>query len=123
MHVAIDEVTWNEVNDFIGQSEQYIEKFRYIVDGIVEGRKLTDLFDKEKISNKCKDVWAMKFFKGGSNGRLYCKKVKDGDNITVIVASKPLWKKKNQKNGDKEINLIEAVASFEYNIIYEESIW
>lgn len=55
-------------------------------------------------------------FKGSQNTRIYCKEVKQKDKTLVIVTSELLPKKKNQKNKEKEINLIEKVADYDYQI-------
>jgi len=106
-----------EIFAYINQSPNHTKKFRHILDVILEGHKVPDIFDKEDINEQCKDVWAMKFFKGGTNDRIYCKEVRTADSMYVIVTSELLLKKKNNKNQQREKNLILKVAGYEYTII------
>jgi len=55
-------------------------------------------------------------FKGNLNPRIYCKEVKLRDKTLVIIASELHSSKKNKKNKSKEINLINKVGSYEYEI-------
>jgi hypothetical protein len=58
----------------------------------------------------------MKLFKGGDNDRIYCKQISIGNKIFVVIAAELHVKKKTQKNSSKEINIIETVATYEYEI-------
>jgi hypothetical protein len=91
------------------------KKFELICSTILSGIKNPELYDKEDINNRCKNVTAMKL-KSKQNTRIYCQEVKQKDKTLVIVTSELLPKKKNQKNKDKEINLIEKVAGYDYQI-------
>jgi len=55
-------------------------------------------------------------FKGRENARIYCKEVKQKNKTLIVITSELLPKKKNQKNLQKEINLIEKVAGYDYEI-------
>ena len=116
-HIAVDMENEQEIFAYINQSPNHTKKFRHILDVILEGHKVPDIFDKEDINEQCKDVWAMKFFKGGTNDRIYCKEVRTADSMYVIVTSELLLKKKNNKNQQREKNLILKVAGYEYTII------
>jgi hypothetical protein len=80
------------------------------------GHKNTDLYDKEDINEKCKDVTTMKFFKGQENDRLYCKEQRTAEGIFIIVTAELHLRKKNTKLSNKEISIIEKIASYEYEI-------
>lgn len=56
----------------------------------------------------------MKPLKGKLNPRIYCKEVTSEDKVRIVVCCELLEKKKSQKNTHKEINLIEKVATYEY---------
>ncbi len=56
----------------------------------------------------------MKFFKEQENNRLYCKEVTRDDKVFVVIMVELRLKKKSQKLRQKEINIIEKVASYEY---------
>ena len=83
---------------------------------ILEGHKNTDLYDKEDINGKCKDVTAMKFFKGQENDRIYCKEQKTKNGIFIIVTAEIFLRKKNDKVTKKEIPIIQKIANYEYEI-------
>lgn len=81
----------------------------------MEGHKNSDLYDKENINEKCKDITAMKFFKGQENDRIYCKELKM-KGVFIIVTAELYEKKKSQKLTKKEISIIEKIAEYEYKI-------
>lgn len=118
--IAIDEEHYDEILKFVLQDERYIKKFKLIVDLILEGHRNCDLFDKEDIDASCKDVYAMKFFKGQENARVYCKRQKVDGVTTVYVAAVVLSRKKNQKNSKKEVAIIRKVAGYTYDEIVED---
>lgn len=113
-HIAVDSENAGEILQFLKENNLY-KKFDLICTTILSGIRNTDLYDKEDINDKCKNVTAMKF-KGSQNTRIYCKEVKQKDKTLVVVTSELLPKKKNQKNKEKEINLIEKVADYDYQI-------
>ncbi len=59
----------------------------------------------------------MKFFKGQSNDRIYCKELTIEDKTFVIILAELLEKKKTQGINQKVKDLIEKVADYEYEII------
>jgi hypothetical protein len=113
-HIAVDSENADEILQFLKENNLY-KKFDLICTTILSGIRNTDLYDKEDINDKCKNVTAMKF-KGSQNTRIYCKEVKQKDKTLVVVTSELLPKKKKQKNKEKEINLIEKVADYDYQI-------
>lgn len=112
--IAIDESNSEEILAFLNE-KNLNKKFVLICETILQGLKNTDLYDKEDINTKCKQVTAMKF-KSKQNARLYCKEMKSDDKVLIVIVSELLEKKKNQKNQQKEINLIEKVAIYEYEL-------
>jgi len=115
--LAIDVENSERIKEYLTRSDQHKKKFQYIVNHIFDRLKNRDIYDKEEISNKAKGVTAMKFFKGGSNDRIYCREMTHGDKTFVVIAAELLEKKKNQKINQKQRNLIEKVGSYEYEII------
>ena len=113
-HIAVDTENWGEILLFL-KSKKLVKKFDLICNVIFSGLRNTELYDKEDINNKCKQVTAMKF-KGSVNARIYCKEVKQKNKTLVIITSELLENKKNQKNQHKEIHLIEKVANYDYEI-------
>ena len=113
--MCIDNQNEKEILSYVSQSERHLKKFRHIVQLILEGHKNTDLYDKENVNEKSKDVTAMKFFKGQENDRIYCKEQKE-DNLYIIIAVEVYTKKKTQKITKKERPLIEKIANYDYQI-------
>ena len=111
----IDSQNKKEIIDYIQQSERHLKKWRHIVQLLLEGHKNTELYDKEDINNKCKDVTAMKFFKGQENDRIYCKEV-NTQGLFVIVQVELYLKKKGDKVSKKEKPIIKNIATYEYEI-------
>jgi len=87
----------------------------HIVELILNGHKNTDLYDKEDINGKCKDVTAMKFFKGQENDRIYCKEQNE-KGLFIIVTVELYLRKKTKKVSRKEVPVIEKIAEYEYKI-------
>ena len=112
--IAVDTINAKEIIQFL-EERKLKKKFALICQIILEGIKNTDLYDKENINGKCKQVTAIKF-KGNQNARIYCKEQKQKDKTLVIITSELLKSKKNQKNQQKEISLIEKVANYDYEI-------
>lgn len=114
--ICIDKENQEEILAYIRQSPRHTKKWLHIVQLILEGHKNTELYDKEEINEKCKDVTAMKFFKGQENDRIYCKEQKMEDGLYIIVTAEIYLKKKSEKVSKKEIPIIEKVAQYEYKI-------
>lgn len=115
--ICVDIHNWEEIFDYVNQDKKHIKKFKYICGVILDGHRNTDIYDKENINADCKDVTAMKFFKGSDNDRLYCKEVTLNDKTFVIIACELFKKKKSQKNNKKNIPIINKVGKSHYGII------
>lgn len=116
--VYIDEINKKNIIDLLSKDERYKKKFRLILQLLLDNHRNTELYDKENINDKCKDVYAIKLFKGQENHRIYCKQTNTGKNKTfVIILSELNLSKKTQKNSHKEISLIQKVATYEYEFI------
>ncbi len=114
--IYIDCNNKQEIENYLIQDEQHNKKWKTIAEVVLKGIRNTDLYDKEDINDKCKDVTAMKFFKRGNNDRIYCKEFTNGDKSRIVVASILHLKKKNQKNKAREITAINKVGETEYVI-------
>ena len=108
--ICVDVDEWKEIFEYINQDEKHKKKFRYICGIILDGHRNTDVYN-------CKDVTAMKFFKGNDNDRIYCKEVSLEDKTFVVIACRLLIKKKSQKNNKKTNPIINSVGKSEYEII------
>ena len=115
-NIAVDVANYRVIIGFISRDQRHQNKFKDICNIILNNLRNPDLYDKEDINEKCKNVTAMKFFKGQENARIYCQEIRRKGIDFVIVASELLERKKNKKNRQKEINIIEKVAGYEYEI-------
>jgi hypothetical protein len=114
--VCIDKENKKAILAYIYQSERHVKKFRHIVELILGGYKNTELYDKEDINEKAKNVTAMKFFKGQENDRIYCKEQRTADGLFIIVTAAIYPKKKTNKVSKKEIPIIKKIATYDYQI-------
>jgi len=113
--IYIDKINAEEILNYLTQDSRHKKKWEYIKNIILDNLRVTEVFDKEDINDNCKEIYAMKFFKGQENDRIYCKQVRDQkQHKYIIVASELHLKKKTVKNSKKEISIIEKVASYEY---------
>lgn len=119
--VALDDGAFNEIIKYIGQDQRHKNKFQDILNIILNNLKNRELYDKEDIDKDCKDVTAMKFFKGQENDRIYCKEIRRGDKTFVVVMGILHTEKTTTKNTAREKNLIRKVASYNYpdHLIYD----
>lgn len=102
--------------EYINQDERHKDKFRFITDILLGGHRNSKVYSKEEINEKCKDVTAMKFFKGQENDRIYCKELHTSDGTFIVVASVLYERKKTTKLTNKEIAEIEKVGGYSYEI-------
>ena len=114
--IYVDEENMEEIMAYIGQDDRHKNKFRYITAIILSGLRNTSLYDKEDINERCRDVTAMKFFKGQENDRIYCKEIHSSSGTHVIVAAILHQHKKSTKLTKKETSLIEKVGGYDYEI-------
>jgi hypothetical protein len=115
--LCVDVDNFDTIFNYINQDQKHKKKFMYITGIILDGHKNTDVYDKENINDKCKDVTAMKFFKGNSNDRIYCKEVSLEDKTYVIIACELYEKKKTQKNNNITKGIINKIGNETYEII------
>lgn len=114
--IYVDEQNADEILKYLEQDNRHKKKFKLIADLILQGLRNTDLYDKEDINKRCKDVTAMKFFKGQENDRIYCKEVNTEQKKFIVVASILYEKKKTTKISQKEKSIINKVGGYEYEI-------
>lgn len=114
--IYLDEENAKEIKAYLFRDNRHQKKFKFISDIILEGHKNSEVYDKENINDKCKDVTAMKFFKGQDNDRIYCKEIHTEEGIFIVVAAILYEKKKTKKLNKQQINLIEKVGGYDYEI-------
>ena len=114
--IYLDEANAEEINSYLTKDNRHKKKFHFISDIILGGHRNTEVYDKEEINDKCKDVTAMKFFKGQDNDRIYCKEIHSAEGTFIVVAAILYEKKKTQKLNQEQINIIEKVGGYNYEI-------
>ena len=114
--IYLDEENKDEIITYLMQDDRHRKKFKFISEIILENHKNSQVYDKEEINGKSKNVNAMKFFKGQDNDRIYCKEIHSNEGVFIVVAAILYRKKKTTKLNEQQINLIEKVAQFEYEI-------
>jgi len=114
--IYIDSINKEEILKYIKKDNRHHKKFLHITEIILGGFKNTDLYDKEDINEKCKDVTAMKFFKGQENDRIYCKEIHSATGTHIVVTSILHERKKGNELSSKEIAIIEKVGGYDYEI-------
>lgn len=114
--VCIDTDNAEEILEYINQDNRHRKKFRYIAELILRGLKNTELYDKENIDRKAKNVTAMKFFKGQENDRIYCKEQRIDDTTYVIICCELFRFKKSKSNDKKVKEIIKKISNYNYEI-------
>lgn len=114
--ICIDSQNAKELLAFLNKDERHIKKFRYIMELILRDIRNTELYDKENVNKKAKDVTAMKFFKGQENARIYCKEQRVNNKLFIIVCCEVVAAKKSQGNSKVIRSIIDKISSYEYEI-------
>lgn len=114
--IYIDLENKEEIMQYIKQDKRHLKKFKFITDIILGGHRNTEVYDKEDIDDKTKDVTVMKFFKGQENDRIYCKELKSKEGTYIVVTAVLHEKKKSKKLSSKEKNIIKKVGGYDYDI-------
>jgi hypothetical protein len=114
--IYLDEENAEEIKAYFFKDNRHKRKFQFISDIILGSHKNPDVYDKEDINDKCKDVTAMKFFKGQDNDRIYCKEIHSVEGTFIVVAAILYEKKKTQKLNQEQKNIIEKVGGYNYEI-------
>lgn len=107
IEIYVDESNYE---DILSTLESNKKKFRRILAQIDSGMYNNDLYGKEDISNKAKNVTAIKF-KGKNNERIYCKEFFLGNKKVVMIIA---IKKKTQKVNKELKNLLETIGGYDY---------
>lgn len=113
--IYIDEENANTIHSYLLQDDRHRKKFNHIIDIILGGLRNTSLYDKEDINQKCKNITAMKLFKGQENDRIYCKEITKRDKTFVVIVVELMKLKKQTRLTHREKNIIEKIAGYEYS--------
>lgn len=114
--ICIDKENGKQILKFLNKDERHKKKFRYIAELILRGLRNTELYDKENINSKAKNITAMKFFKGQENARIYCKEQRVNNKLYVVICCELLQSKKSQNNNKSIKSLINKISGYEYEI-------
>ena len=115
IELRIDEQNSEKILSFLKRKDKNgnlknKKKFTRILYTALQGKYNRDIYSKEEVSNKAKNVTAMKF-KGKENIRIGCKEIFcDGKKIIMVTE----FYKKTQKNSKREIAIYETIGGYEY---------
>lgn len=112
--IYVDIINKNEIMNYLNQDNRHLDKFRFISNIILEGLHNKKVYRKEAINEKCKDVYAMRFFVGQENDRIYCKQTNDNNGIHIVIMAILHEGKKSDDLSSKEISLIEKIGGYLY---------
>ncbi|MCU7526221.1 MAG: hypothetical protein HF308_17230 [Ignavibacteria bacterium] len=98
--------------EILGYLEEREKKFKMIMFQILSFRYDDDLYGKEEVSDKAKNVTAMKFKMGKKeNVRIYCKEFSIAGKKIVMITK---IEKKTQKVNKALKQLLETIGGYEY---------
>lgn len=117
IEIWIDEKNGKEILDLIFEEDNSgnpirLEKWMTILHSIYSLKPKNELYGREDVSYKAKDVKAMKFKKHkGNNWRIYCKEYNLENKKIIMISS---YDKKEQKISKKLKNKLETIGRYEY---------
>ncbi|MFA8342049.1 MAG: hypothetical protein ACEPO8_03650 [Rhodothermaceae bacterium] len=108
----VDEETSGDILKFL-RDKGNSKKFNRILFEVLSNRYNDDLYRKENVSDKAKDVTAMKFLnKSVENARIYCKEFILDDKKVVMITH---YQKRKQKIDSKLRAQLEKIGGYEYD--------
>jgi len=114
--ICIDSQNANSLLSFLNKDDRHRKKFRYITELILRNIRNTELYDKENINKRAKNITAMKFFKGQENARIYCKEQRINNQLFIVVCCELVESKKSQSNNKSIRSIIDKISNYEYEI-------
>lgn len=114
--IFLDTENSQEIYAYLNRDKRHQKKFKFIADIILGSHKNPNIYDKEDINEYCKDVTAMKFFKGQENDRIYCKEISTPDGMFIVVCAILYEGKKSKKLTQAQKNIIIKVGGYQYEI-------
>ncbi len=114
--IYIDEDNYEEIKSYLYKDDRHKKKFKFISDIILNCHRNPEVYDKENIDVTCKDVTAMKFFKGQENDRIYCREITSDEGTFIVIAAILYEKKKSQKLTAEQKSIIKKVGGYQYEI-------
>ena len=115
--LCVDKTNSEEIYSFLFKNDRHNKKFKFFCEVVVvnNNRQLKDIYKHEQIDELTKDVWAIRFFVGQENARIYCKEYKR-NGIIYIVMTELVLRKKTNKIDKKLEKLIRKVGEYEHEI-------
>jgi len=113
--IAVDSLTSEEILSYIRQDQRHKDKFKDIASVVLERLNNRHLYRREKISQKIKNVTAMRFFVGQENDRIYCQEMSEGDK-KIVVLGILLLHKTSETLSSRELKEITTLSSFKYEL-------
>ncbi len=77
---------WPDILADLSANAALKKKFDYVVASFLQDLKNGEIFRKEAINDKCKDVWAIRIFTGGANARIYCQETRVDGKYCLIMS-------------------------------------
>lgn len=114
--IYIDNENKESILAYLNQDQRHKKKFKFITEIILGNLRNSEVYDKEDIDKNCKDITAMKFFKGQENDRIYCKEITNDKGTFIVVIAILLEKKKNTKLNNQQKTKIKNLAKYEYEV-------
>lgn len=114
--IYVDSDNEKEIMSYLKRDNRHERKFKFISDIILGGHKNSEIYSKEDINERSKDVTAMKFFKGQENDRIYCKEINTSEGKFIVVCAILYETKKTKKLTQEQKNIIEKVGGYQYEI-------
>jgi hypothetical protein len=110
--IAVD-IDEPDIMEYLRSPLRHKNKFIDIAKVILGRLSNRQLYKWEKIDKDHTNVWAMRFFVGQENDRIYCQEVFEGDRKIVIMAALHL-SKKERENTEREVSVIKTVSKYVY---------
>jgi hypothetical protein len=110
--IAVD-VDEPGIMEYLRSPLRHKSKFIDIANVILGRLSNRQLYKWEKIDNEHNNVWAMRFFVGQENDRIYCQEVFEGE-VKIVIMSALHLSKKERENTERELSVIKTVSKYVY---------
>jgi Txe/YoeB family toxin of Txe-Axe toxin-antitoxin module len=111
--IGIDEEEMKNITSYIGQDDRHKDKFKDIIKIIFEGLPYRHLWKREKLNSDVNNMWAMRFFVGQENDRIYCQEKSEG-GIKIFILCYLHLHKTSDELSDAEKTLLTNLSKYEY---------
>jgi hypothetical protein len=111
--IAVDVGNEESIMSYLRSPLRHKSKFIDIAKIVLGRLHNRELYKREKIDGEHNNVYAMRFFVGQENDRIYCQEIYTGDVKTIVMGVLHLHKE-TRENSPKEIAIIKTVSKYEY---------